>query len=354
MSYTGESLSGISSALATTFGSKLRHQFNRKAALAKHLDVVSASGQGGGKQIGWDVAFSGAAAASFVEGSAIGASEAAVDIDVPAILPFGWYRSTFQLTNLEIKAAKASVAGATALGQIVWERLDGSLTKIASVGNADLFTGTGLDGSSNPNIIGLTTALAASGSYAGVSKSTYPEWAGNVLANGGSARPLTQDLLYNLDQLIFNASGEEDDRRIIVCSSGVYRKYAGLFEAIKRVVVGPDGKAPSYEGGARELSWNGAPIMRDRNCPTGYLFSLSLDDIKIRPLTETVDEDQAMTRQIAAPSSNGETSEPTPFICDVYPLGRVGSSVQFVAETYLQLQVERINSSGFISDISEV
>ena len=352
MSYTGESLSNISSALATTIGAKLRRQFNRKATLARQFEVVPASGQGGGKQITWDVTFSGAAAASFAEGSAIGAAEAASDVDVPAVLPYGYYRSTFQLTNLEIKAAKGSVAGATALGKLVWERLDGSLTKIASVGNADLFTGTGTDGSGNPNLIGLQTALAATGSYGGLSKATYPEWAGNVLANGGTPRPLTQDLIYNLDQLIFTASGSESNR-IIVTSAGVYRKYAGLFEALKRVVVGPDGAAPKYEGGARELSWDGSPVIRDRNNPTGYMFMLTTDDIKIRPLTEEVDEDQVMSRMMAAPSSNGETAEPTPFVCDVYPLGRVGSSVQFVAETYLQLQVERINSHGMIADISE-
>jgi hypothetical protein len=352
MPYTGESLSNVSTALATTFSQRLRRQWNRSAVTAKLLAVEAASGQGGGKQIGWDVAFSGAAAASFAEGSAIGSSEAASDVNVPAVLPFGWYRSTFQLSNLEIKAAKGSVANASALGRIVWERLDGSLGKIASVGNTDLFTGTGTDGGGNPNIIGLQAALAATGSYAGLSKATYSEWAGNVLANGGTSRPLTQDLLYNLDQLIFSASGTE--AKAIVCSPGVYRKYAGLFEAIKRVMVGPNGEAPKYEGGERELSWKGMPVIRDRNCPSGYLYMLNTDDIRIRPLTEPANEDGIGMGPMAAISTNGEESSPTPFICDVYPLGRVGSSIQFVAETYVQLQVQRVNTSGFVSDISEV
>jgi hypothetical protein len=140
---------------------------------------------------------------------------------------------------------------------------------------------------------------------------------------------------------------------VIVCSPGVYRKYAGLFETIKRVVVGPNGEIPKFEGGARELSWNGMPVIRDRNAEAGTLKMLTLDDIVIKALTDTVDEDMAAARAMALPSSNGEDSENTPIICDVYPLGRVGSSIQFVAEMYLQLQVERVNSHCIISDISE-
>jgi hypothetical protein len=208
MAYTGESSAAINGALATTFSRRLRRQWNRSAVTAKLIRMEPANGQGGGKQIGWDVAFSGAAAASFAEGSAIGSTEAASDINLPAVLAFGQYRSTFQLSNLEIKKAKASVANAAELGRLVVERLDGSLTKMATVANSDMHAGTGVDGSGNPTIFGLTQALATTGSYAGISKATYMEWAGNALANGGTGRALTQDLLYNADQLIFTARGK--------------------------------------------------------------------------------------------------------------------------------------------------
>jgi hypothetical protein len=347
-----ENLSGISSALSTTFAARLRRQWNRVAVTASYLSMVPATGQGGGKQIGWDVEFSGASAASFVEGSDIQSGEWNTDPIVPATLSFGQYRSAFQLSNLEIKAAQASMGNARELGRIVVERLDGSLAKIASVANADIWSGTGTDGSGNPNIIGLPTALAATGSYAGLSKSTYSEWAGNVLANGGTARSLTQDLLYNGDQLAYTASGKTP--KLIVASPGVYRKYAGLFETIKRVNVGPNGELPAFQGGERELSWKGMPFVRDRSMPTGTLVMLNTDDVKLRPLTGPVDEDGIMASSRTASSSNGETETELPLMVDVYPLARTGSAVKFMAEIYIQLQVERVNSHTLIQDISEV
>lgn len=346
-----EYLAGISAALATTFSARLRRQWNRVAVTAATLEMEPATGAGGGKQVGWDVEFSGAAAASFAEGSDVASSEFNVDPVVPAILPFGMYRSAFQLSNLEIKAAMANPANAAELGRIMVERLDGILAKMASVANADLISGTGVDGSGNPTIVGLTTALAATGGYAGLNKLTYSEWAGNALANGGVSRALTLDLLYNADQLIYVASGKS--AKVIICSPGVYRKYAGLFETIKRVMVGPNGELPTFTGGEREQFFKGMPVIRDRNMTAGTLMMLNTDDIKIRPLANSAAEDGVQTSQRQLPSSNGEEEVRTPLMVDVYPLARTGSAQKFVAEMYLQLQVARVNSHCIISDISE-
>jgi hypothetical protein len=346
----GENLAGISSALATTFSARLRRQWNRVAVTAKTLEMEPATGQGGGKQIGWDVEFSGAAAASFAEGSDVTAGEFAVDPLVPAILPFGMYRSAFQLSNLEIKAAMANPANAAELGRIVVERLDGSLAKMASKANSDIWQGTGVDGSGNPTIIGFPTALDPTAPYAGLNKVTYPEWAGNVLANGGVGRPLTFDLLYNADQVIYVASGKT--AKVIICAPDVYRKYANLFETIKRVVVGPNGEIPVFTGGERELFWKGMPVLRDKDMSAGTLSMLNTDDIKIRPLSGMADQDGVQVASRQLPSSNGETADNTPLMVDVYPLARTGSAQKFVAEMYLQLQVQRVNSSCLIKDIS--
>jgi hypothetical protein len=349
-----EYLSGISGALAQTFSARLRRQWNRVAVTASRLEMVPATGQGGGKNIGWDVEFSGATSASFAEGSDVAASEYNTDPILPAVLPFGMYRSPFQLSNLEIKAAQASVANAAELGRIVVERLDGSLAKMASIANADLISGVGTDSNGNPIIFGLTNALAATGAYAGLNKSTWPEWQGNFLGNGGVARALTFGLLYQADQLVYTASGKT--AKVIIASPGVYASYANLFETIKRVMVGPDGKpigGPTYTGGEEELFWKGMPVIRDRNMPTGTMLMLNTDDIKIRPLAGAANDDgvQVSTRQL--PSDNGETRTPTPLMVDVYPLARTGSAQKFVAEMYLQLQVERVNSHCIIQDILE-
>lgn len=345
-----EYLADIATALATTFSARIRRQWNRVAVTASLLEMVPATGQGGGKQVGWDVEFSGANVTVFAEGSDVQASEYSTDPILPAVLPFGMYRAPFQLSNLEIKAARASTANAAELGRIMIERLDGSLAKMASVANADIISGTGLS-SGNPNIVGLATALAQTGNYAGLSKSVYSEWAGNLLANGGAPRALTQDMLYNADQLIYTASGKS--AKVLVASPGVYRKYAGLFETIKRVVVGPEGQVPTFSGGERELFWKGMPVLRDRNMTSGTLMMLNTDDIKLRPLTAQSDEDGVVQAMASLPTSNGETVAQLPLVVDVYPLARTGSAQKFVAEMYLQLQVERVNSHCIVQDISE-
>src|ERR1019366_3552657 len=95
-----ENLAGISTPLSTPFSARMRRQWNRTAVTAATIEMESAIGQGGGKQIGWDVEFSGACAASFAEGSDIGVIQSATNPSLPAVLQFGMYRSACQLSNL--------------------------------------------------------------------------------------------------------------------------------------------------------------------------------------------------------------------------------------------------------------
>lgn len=356
-----EVLSNIAAALSTTFGEELRRQWNREAVLASVLPTRPTIGQGGGKQIAWNVLFSGNAAASFAEGSDIQGSEYNYDPAVPAVLSYGQYRTAFQISNLEINAAAASPMQARELGRIVLERVFDGLAKIASVANTDLFTGTGVDGSGNPNIIGLGSgqgtsgALVTSGSYAGINTATFAEWKANLLVNGGNPRALTLDLLANLEQLIFTASGEEPD--LIVTSPGVYRKYEDLFTTAMRLMLDGRGPMSGFNGSTPvgTLFWRGKPILRDRNCPAGTLYMLNTRKVIQRvlpwqPLTAGIN-----TYESQLPSTNGEDVKATaPIPCMVYPLGLTGSGVKWVAETYFQLSVERPNTCGYISDISEV
>jgi hypothetical protein len=85
------------------------------------------------------------------------------------------------------------------------------------------------------------------------------------------------------------------------------------------------------------------------------MMMLNIDDLKIRPLSGVMSsEDGVQQVQRMLPSSNGEAKTETPLLVDVYPLARTGSAQKFVAEMYLQLQVERLNSHCVITDILEV
>ena len=52
------------------------------------------------------------------------------------------------------------------------------------------------------------------------------------MANGGVARPLTFDLMAQMESEIFNACSEKPD--LIICSTNVWRKYSMLFEPLHR------------------------------------------------------------------------------------------------------------------------
>jgi hypothetical protein len=225
------------------------------------------------------------------------------------------------------------------------ERMDGALTKMASQINIDIWQANGVSGG-NPSIVGFPTAISSTGAYAGISKASFPEWAGNTIALGG---PLTFDSLYLLDQNIYVSSGKT--AKVITCAPDVYRKYADLFETIKRVFVSSSGEVPVFTGGERELFWKGMPVLRDKDMTAGTLAMLNTDDIKIRPLTGVANQDGVASMSRMAPSSNGETDEASPIACDVFPLARTGSAQKFLVETYIQLQLERVNSHGYITGI---
>lgn len=346
-----EILSGISGALAQTFAPELSRQWNRRAVFAQNIKIVPGYGQGGGQNVAWDVEFStsGAVGASFAEGSDVTTFNQ--DPITKAVLAWGQYRSTFQLSNLEVNAASANISNATALEDIVGERFLGSIAAITDQIETDLFAGTGTDGSGNPNIFGMDTAISLSGSYAGLSTGTYSEWKGNVSSNGGIAQALTMNQLAVLEQSIYTASGMEPD--FLVTTPAVHTKYEGLFETARRTINDGQAPVPAYQGSAGRLYWRGKPVIRSRRCTAQELFMVNSDQLELVVLPWSNVPDGVMTIQREAMSSNGKEMDTVAIPFRVYPLGRTGSAVKFVTEVYCQLKVKRPNSHGLLKDILE-
>lgn len=362
-------LANIAGALARTFAPDMIYQFNRETVLAKLMTVKDDAGYGDGKEVAWDVSFSGASAAAFAEGSDVASTEFSNDVDTAGILAWGMYRSNFNLTNLEINAATRAVGTASKLRDLITHRLFGAVTKLASVVNADLWTGTGTASNGNPNIIGFTGtsgtwngALISSGSYASLSTATYSEWASNLFTNGGTARPLSFALLSQVERQIYIACGERPD--LIVGSAGVLSKYEGLFETQKMYNSNEGGGVQKYRGSVTEgmegmktsLAWRDTPMYRDRNSPTGVMLMLNSNYIELKFLPfNPLSPDGVPVRETHLPASTGGkgASAPTPLMANIYPLARTGSAVKFNVEMYTQLAVKRPNSCALIGDLSE-
>jgi hypothetical protein len=348
-----ETLSNLSGALAQTFAPDLVRVWNRDALLLKTISWKAGGGQGSGLNVAWDVETSGSTAAAMQEGSDVGAGEFDFDPTIPATLPWGMYRAAFSLTNHEINVASANIGNASALGDIVGERFLGKMAKLVDLMEADVFTGTGTAANTFPNIVGFDTAVAATGTYANISKSTYPEWAGNVLSNGGVARPLTMDLLAKAEQAMFIASGRSPEA--LVVSPGVYTKYEGLFESQSRVVNDTSSPMKSFYGSFTDgLYWRGRPVVRARKAPSGTCRMVTFSELEGRYLpwvgvpygTEVADRPMA--------SSHGDDASPIGLACHVYQLAKTGSSAKFAMEVTLQLKVKRPGQHALISDVSEV
>lgn len=348
---SADTLPAVTGALAQTANTRLTRAWNRVSPLIQAIPILTGGGQGGGKNVAWNVEFSGATAASFAEGSDIGGGEYSNDPVTLAKLDWGQYRSAFSLTNLEINAAAANIGNAAALEDMFAERLVGAITKIIAKVDQDCFSGTGTDGSGNPTIIGLDTALALTGSYAGLSKATYSEWAGNVRANSGVARALTLKGMAQLEQDIFTASSL--DPNFMLTTAASHTAYEQLFEPTRRTVDNGGAPIQAYNGGAPRLNWRGNPVGRDRFATAGKLYMLNLDEIEMRVLPWANVPDGVSVRQLMGMSQTGDRSGPVALPIHVYPIARTGSAVKFCAEIYLQLKVTRTNAHGIFADIDE-
>lgn len=346
-----ELLSNISGALAQTFAPRLTRLWNRRAVLARTLRAVPGGGQGYGKNVAWDVQTSGATATAFAEGSDVQASEFTFDPVQSAVLPWGHYRSSFSLSDLEIEVAARNLGNANELVDLVEERFMNACSAIIDMINTDLFSGTGTRGG-QPAIFGLDYALATTNTYAGIAKGSFPEWAGNTVSNGGTARPLSMDLLSGAESQVYQRCGMEP--KLLVATTQGHRKYEGLFHSTVRTVN--DGSRPvqSFQGSARGLDWRGDPIVRDRSATAGCFYMLNEDEVEIVYLPFSgASADGVRETSRGLPSSNGKDEELTPIMARCTPLARTGGAQKFAVSCYVQLKVKRPNAHVIIKDIDE-
>lgn len=344
-----ETLAAVSAALSQTFEEQFVRQYNRLAVAAALIQAEA----GRGKNAAWDVEFSGAQADAVQEGSDVDESEFTTDQPVPAVLGWSTYRQSFKLSENEIDAAASSVGTPEVLLDMFGERVLNAHHKLCSRINVDIFAGTGTNAKGVPTLVGLYGGpIEPTGVYATIDRGQFPEWSGNVLANGGVQRPLTLDLMAQLEQNIFTACGEPPN--IIIASAGVLRKYENFFESIRRVIS--DGRGPmDFGAGAANLFYKGMPVIRDRNGPPGRLAMLNTNYLRMKYLPHVNLGDalgQSETRLVS--SSGGAVQMATDIPARIVLLAKTGDNVKASVKTVIQLVLKRPNSCGYIADIAEV
>lgn len=342
----------LSAALSQLYAPSLIRQFNRMSVLATLLPKK----MGRGKNAGWDVMFTGNSAQTFADGADVATYD--VDTPVPATLPWGLYRSSFSISGLAQAVAATSAGSADELMDLVNTSAENAAMKLVSLVNADLFAGTG----AGTQMTGLATAVSASGTYATIAKGSFAEFQGTVLANGGTVRTLTKDLIDQLEAAVFIACGFRPT--VIVCSAGVARKYEGLFDSLSRVILAGPGEISAQSNTGRSsssilqdadgftgLHYKGIPVYRDRNCQANTLYMLNTNFIELQYMPQP----GVNTAVIAADKDlHGlPNTNMAGLAARIESMAKTGDADKFTMKLYLQLAVKRPNTCAILQDISE-
>lgn len=360
----------ILSALSQTFAPDIKRQWNRICPLLGMLNASGSMGQAQGKNVAFDVEFTGATAGTVAEGSDVASTEYNSDINVPAVFNYATYRSSFQISEQEVDMARSSIGTADALMNVFGERILGCSQQLARAIETDCLTGTGVDSNGNPAIVGIFGgALSASGAYGGLNPATYSEWASNVVANGGVNRALTPDLLAQADGLIYTASAQPWN--LVMTSVGVARKYESFFTTGNAfgtqqplVRMNDNAGMPQYGMGVPNgdqmqmdsLYYKGKTVLRNPVAPTGKLAFLNTEHIKVKYLPHVPTRAEIeFFDSIGLQGSSGGNSpiQATGIPVRLVEIAKTGDSHKISMRVTLAMAVTRRNACAVVQDLLE-
>lgn len=343
----------VAAALAQLLGEKIHNQINRAVVMLKLLPHATEEG----KNLAWDARFSAAGAASdssIADGADVSVFED--DDRVPATLNWGIYSQAFGVTGFA-RAVSRQPGGPSQLEDLFGDVMLGTSQRLALNIARDVWTGPG----GGTRILGLFggatltsgAPLSAAGTYATIDRAVRTQWQGNVLANGGTPRALSFQLMRDMRREIYEACGMMPD--LIVCDPFQHEQYGMLFGSERRYVqdITLRGQKFTLDGGYKALEFDGIPIIADVNAPAGQLTWLNTSYVKLAQMPDGVDDvnqsKQMVTLAGTAEEQLGEGR--TNLFARINPLARTGDAYKFQFILYPQMKVERCNAHGVLADL---
>lgn len=118
-------------------------------------------------------------------------------------------------------------------------------------------------------------------------------WKGHVLANGGTPRALTTELMQRAWD---DAEDDGGHISLIITSNPVRRKYLSLIESEKRFV-----NIMKLDGGFSALEYNGKPLVTDPDCPSGLIYFLDESTLALYRMSDFdwMDKDGAVLSRVS-------------------------------------------------------
>lgn len=312
---------------------------------------------GMGKNLAWDVSVGTGTGQVFDEGQVV--STFSADTELLATMAWAEYGDAFKITGLAEDGAQFS---RTQLGNLWMYKMMQARERAGKLINDDFWSG---DGSTGPQkLFGVTMAsngpLSSSGTYAGISRTTYSQFAGITLGNGGIPRAVSLSLIeYGFEQ-VFNASGKIPTFGLT--TSNIWRVLAELAGGERRMTQEATvrGYKLTINQGFNSIEINGVPVFKDISVPSGYLAFFSEDSIKFEYLPTAparVQRGKIMATVPVAglPQEQDMTGAPGgggPLVANVIALPSAGNFESWMLDVALGLRVERPNAHFLIKDIA--
>lgn len=159
-----------------------------------------------------------------------------------------------------------------------------------------------IHGSRNIEVMGLAGICSATQILQTLDPASFAFWKANVLANGGTPRAITEALMQTAqDTTDVNSDGST---KALLTSYGVRRAYQSLLTNTRQFMNTLD-----LKGGKKALDYNGLSLIADKDAPTGKVFFLDTDYLKVYQLSdiEWMQEDGAVLSRVPNKDSYGAT-----------------------------------------------
>jgi hypothetical protein len=378
----GDVLANISDALQKRFLKRLIYQFSTLTPTLQHIYKE----KGFGESLNFDGVFPGSAGGSTPEGYVYASADFTVNKNVRANLGWGIYSQPFAITDLEFSAIKSTNDPEMLTLNFLDRKMKEAIQTLATKINGDIFVGAGSDTSdigsvaSTPRIVGLTPAWANgtsipggitsdTGSYAGISRTTYTGWKGNYISNSANT-VLSPDLIDHLLTQIFQSCGRYPN--LLVGSPNVGRYYRQLFTTtgstpIFNMINAASGKLDPMipfsnvnNGYNQNLSYGGIPVVIDPSISeidgtAGKLYALNTDYLGLYTLpygAPGFERDSLPVKSLVhgIDEESTETEEPE-IPVTIKQLAVTGLQTSWSMVTQVQLAVTRPQANGWMANL---
>lgn len=172
--------------------------------------------------INFDVKLGGKVASTVVlDGGAL--PTATADIRRSVSLPYGEYAASMQLTD-KLRRVLGATGGHDFLKNAMSQDLVESMTATVKLMNQHIYSGTG----ATQQMLGLSTAVLASGAYGGLTDSTY--WVSTISENSGTPRTTTIPIIRtHLSAMATNSGNVYGRPDLAFCKPAIFDVVLGLF-----------------------------------------------------------------------------------------------------------------------------